>query len=127
MTVALSKAQGDVSQYTDRQAKATAQKADLEAELAEAQQLLAAEEAARIEFAAEVKQHSGSINVVKKDIQDLELAIQKVEQEKAGRDHTVSSLNDEIAQQDAVINKLNKEKKHIAENQSKSLEDLQCA
>ena len=50
-----------------------------------------------------------------------------MEQDKAGRDHNMSSLNDEIAQQDAVINKLNKEKKHISENQAKSSEDLQSA
>merc|ERR1711963_629273 len=61
------------------------------------------------------------------DIQDLELAIQKVETEKANRDHATSSLNDEIAQQDEVINKLNKEKKHISENAAKSTEDLQVA
>merc|ERR1712113_852452 len=101
----LAKAQGDVSQYTERQAKASAQKIELESQLAESQKTLAVEEASRIELAAEVKKHSGSINVVKKDIQDLELAIQKVEQEKANRDHAISSLNDEIAQQDEVINK----------------------
>ena len=127
MTTTLSKAQGDVSQYTERQAKASAQKADLESQLGDSQKVLAAEEASRIEMAAEVKKHGGSINVVKKDIQDLELSVQKVEQDKAGRDHNVSSLNDEIAQQDAVINKLNKEKKHISENQAKSSEDLQSA
>merc|ERR1712072_1385607 len=127
MNKTLAKAQGDMGQYTERQAKASAQKIELDAQLGESQKILAIEESSRIELAAEVKKHSGSINVVQKDIQDLELAIQKVEQDKASRDHTVSSLSDEIAQQDAVINKLNKEKKHIAENQSKSLEDLQCA
>merc|ERR1711963_1269589 len=127
LTATLAKAQGDISQYTERQAKATAEKAELESELSTSQKQLAAEEASRIELAAEVKKHSGSINVVKKDIQDLELAIQKVETEKANRDHTISSLNDEIAQQDEVINKLNKEKKHISENAAKSSEDLQVA
>ena len=33
---------------------------------------------------------------IKKDIEDLELAIQKIEQEKTNRDHTIHSLNDEI-------------------------------
>merc|ERR1719412_2309410 len=94
LTATLAKAQGDISQYTERQSKATAEKAEYEVELASQQQQLAAEEASRIELAAEVKKHSGSINVVKKDIQDLELAIQKVEQEKANRDHAISSLND---------------------------------
>merc|ERR1712200_312285 len=53
----LEQEQGNISIYTDRQAKAN-------------------------------KLKSGSINVVKKDIEDIELAIAKVEQEKANRDHT---------------------------------------
>merc|ERR1712038_547947 len=66
-------------------------------------------------------------NLFKKDIEDLELAIQKLEQEKTNRDHNIRSLNDEIANQDEIINKLNKEKKHAAENNSKASEDMQCA
>merc|ERR1712041_2018 len=71
-----------------------------------------------------VKAHSGSIGVVKKEIEDIELAIAKVELEKGNRDHTIKVLGDEIAEQDEVINKLNKEKKHIAETQAKSNDDM---
>merc|ERR1719233_1672006 len=120
----LEQEQGNISIYTDRQAKANKLKSETEVELATQQGILANEEASRTELAAEVKQHSGSINVVKKDIEDIELAIAKVEQEKANRDHSIRTLNDEVAEQDEVINKLNKEKKHVAENQAKSNEDL---
>merc|ERR1712088_850562 len=48
-------------------------------------------------------------------------------QEKTNRDHSIRTLNDEIANQDEVINKLNKEKKHASENSAKSCEDLQVA
>merc|ERR1711983_92591 len=65
--------------------------------------------------------------VIKKDIGDLEMAIQKLEQEKTNRDHSIRTLNDEIANQDEVINKLNKEKKHMSENSAKASEDLQVA
>merc|ERR1711874_31207 len=65
--------------------------------------------------------------VIKKDIGDIEMVIQKLEQEKTNRDHTIKSLNDEITNRDEVINKLNKEKKHISENSAKSSEDLQIA
>merc|ERR1739838_193404 len=78
----------------------------------------------RIALAAEVKAHGGSIGAVKKDIEDVELAITKVEQEKGNRDHTIKTLQDEIAEQDEVINKLNKEKRHLSATQSKSNEDL---
>merc|ERR1712226_1822295 len=39
----------------------------------------------------------------------------------------IKSLNNEITNQDEIINKLNKEKKHISENSAKSSEDLQGA
>merc|ERR1712042_50557 len=124
MTKQLSEEQGSVSIYTDRQTKALALKATTEAELAQQNDVLKNEENSRIGLAAEVKAHSGSIGAVKKDIEDIELAITKVEQEKGNRDHTIKVLQDEIAEQDEVINKLNKEKKHLSGAQAKSNEDL---
>merc|ERR1719205_67521 len=120
----LAEEQGNISVYTDRQTKATATKVQAEAELKEAQAVLSTEENSRIALSAEVKAHSGSVGVVKKEIEDIELAISKVELEKGNRDHTIKVLQDEIAEQDEVINKLNKEKKHIAETQAKSNDDM---
>merc|ERR1719434_102201 len=120
----LAEEQGNISVYTDRQTKATATKAQAESELKEAQAVLSSEESSRVALAAEVKAHSGSVGVVKKEIEDIELAIAKVELEKGNRDHTIKVLQDEIAEQDEVINKLNKEKKHIAETQAKSNDDM---
>merc|ERR1712106_804827 len=116
--------QGNISVYTDRQTKATGTKVQAEAELKEAQAVLSSEESSRVSLAGEVKSHSGSVGVVKKEIEDIELAISKVELEKGNRDHTIKVLQDEIADQDEVINKLNKEKKHIAETQAKSNDDM---
>merc|ERR1712080_522139 len=123
LTKQLEAEQGNISEYQVRQAKANAAKTEAENELATQQGILKNEEASRVELAAEVKNHGGSINAVKKDIDDINLAIQKIEQEKTNRDHTIRGLNDEISSQDEVINKLNKEKKHIAETQAKSAED----
>merc|ERR1712115_258043 len=81
----------------------------------------------RQDATAEKKRMEGEITVVKKDIEDLEMAVQKLEQEKTNRDHTIRSLSDEVAQQDEVINKLNKEKKMIGDNQAKAFEDLQAS
>merc|ERR1719412_1697566 len=127
MTKQLSEEQGSISVYTDRQTKALSVKASTEAELAGQVEVLKAEENSRVALAADVKAHSGSIGAVKKDIEDVELAITKVEQEKGNRDHTIKTLQDEIAEQDEVINKLNKEKKHLASTQAKSAEDLIAA
>lgn len=64
---------------------------------------------------------------LKKDIEDLELSIQKVEQDKATKDHQIRNLNEEIAHQDELINKLNKEKKNQGEINQKTGEELQAA
>merc|ERR1719210_2051720 len=122
----LEQEQGNLGEYTERQAKASAMKADLEVQLVEAGNKLVAMEATRQQATLDKKALEGDNVVIKKDIEDLELAIQKLEQEKTNRDHTIRSLNDEIANQDEVINKLNKEKKHAGETSSKASEDLQA-
>merc|ERR1712055_1193184 len=127
MSKQLAEEQGNISVYTDRQAKALEIKKETEVELAQAQKVLAAEEASRVEFAAQVKAHSGSIGAVKKDLEDVELGIVKGEQDKGNRDHTIKNLQSEVAEQDEVINKLNKEKKHLSATQAKSSEDLAAA
>jgi len=119
--------QGNMSQYTERQAKLNAQKADIETQLSAAGRKLTQMEEERQQATADKRDLEGENVIIKKDIEDLELAIQKLEQEKTNRDHVMRSLNDEIANQDEVINKLNKEKKHMGENNAKSVEDLQAA
>merc|ERR1711973_789488 len=119
--------QGNLGEYTERQAKASAMKADLEVQLVEAGNRLVAMEANRQQATLDKKALEGDNVAIKKDMEDLELAIQKLEQEKTNRDHTIRSLNDEIANQDEVLNKLNKEKKHLGENSAKAVEDLQVA
>ncbi len=119
--------QGNLSQYHERQAKTSAQKADLEIQLQDSQDKLTRTEQQRVQSTSDKKALEQECTAVKKDIEDLDIAIQKLEQEKTNRDHTIRSLNDEIANQDEVINKLNKEKKHISENGAKASEDLQVA
>merc|ERR1712020_338253 len=119
--------QGNLSQYTDQQDRALKLKADFENKLVDAGQKLIQCEEERIVATADKKVLEGENVIIKKDIEDIELAIQKLEQEKTNRDHTIRHLNDEIANQDEVINKLNKEKKHAAEVSAKANEDLQTA
>merc|ERR550539_1372502 len=119
--------QGNLGEYTSRQAMASSKKAELEVELTDAGNKLSRMERDRIAATGNKKSLEQENVVIKKDIEDLELAIQKLEQEKTNRDHSIRSLNDEIANQDEVINKLNKEKKHVSENNAKATEDLQAA
>merc|ERR1712061_858754 len=117
--------QGNLSQYTDQQTRATIQKAEFEKQLVLAGQKLIQMEEERVQATADKKVLEGENLVIKKDMEDIELAIQKLDQEKTNRDHTIGHLNDEIANQDEVINKLNKEKKHMGEVSAKATEDLQ--
>merc|ERR550539_676336 len=119
--------QGNLSEYTDRQAKAASAKVGLEAGLVSAGEKLVSMEQNRQQATLDKNALEGDNLVIKKDMEDVEMAIQKLEQEKTNRDHTIRTLNDEIANQDEVINKLNKEKKHASENSAKSAEDLQVA
>merc|ERR1719357_966472 len=123
----LEEKQGNMSQYTERQAKATAAKADLEKKLEAAGHLLIKRQEERDEANADKKTLEGETSVLRKDIEDLELAIQKLEQEKTNRDHIIRTLNDEVATQDEAINKVNKEKKHLSEQSAKSSEDFESA
>merc|ERR1719305_380419 len=117
--------QGNLGEYTERQAKASAAKADLEVQLADAGDKLITMEEQRQQAGLDKKALEADNLIIKKDIGDLELAIQKLEQEKTNRNHVIRHLNDEIASTDEIIAKLNKEKKHMSDNASKSVEDLQ--
>merc|ERR1712241_556922 len=119
--------QGNLSQYTDQQERAAKAKVDFEQKLVLAGQKLIQIEEERVQATADKKVLEGENLVIKKDMEDIELAIQKLDQEKTNRDHTIRHLNDEIANQDEVINKLNKEKKHAGETNAKANEDLQTA
>jgi len=123
----IEKEQGNMSEYHEKQAKYSAQKADLEIQLQDDQDLLVKIEQKRQLATNDKKSLEQECQAVKKDIDDVNMAIQKIEQEKTNRDHTIRSLNDEIANQDETINKLNKEKKHLSENAAKSSEDMQGA
>merc|ERR1712203_590722 len=72
--------QGNMGEYTERQAKASAMKADLEVQLQEAGQALINMEASRQAATGDKKTLEADNIIIKKDIEDLEIAIQKLEQ-----------------------------------------------
>merc|ERR1719495_2797497 len=75
----IEKEQGNLSQYHDRQAKCNSQKADLEIALTAAQNKLAQTEQNRISATADKKALEAESVVIKKDIADIEIIIQKLE------------------------------------------------
>ncbi|XP_042212114.1 myosin heavy chain, muscle-like isoform X2 [Homarus americanus] len=125
LLVALESTKGNVSEFLDKQSKLQSQKADLEGQLNETSERLHQEEEARNQLFQGKRKVEQEVTGLKKDLEDLELTIQKGEQDKATKDHQIRNLNDEIAHQDELINKINKEKKHLQECNQKTAEDLQ--
>ena len=119
--------QGDIISLQERQAKGAAQKADMELQLADYQERIKEEEARKEELISAKKAIEAEVSAVRGDCSDLEVQVQKVEQERANLDHQIRSLNDDITTKDELISKLNKEKKHIQEVNSKASEELAAA
>lgn len=90
--------QGDLGQYTTKIAKLQSQISQLEADLKGEQDTLNKEEKRRNEMTATKRRLEGDLGTFKKDIDDLELAIQKADVDKANKDYQIRSLNDNIAQ-----------------------------
>merc|ERR1719398_225781 len=82
LTKTLEEEQGNLSVYTDRQAKANKMKVEAEGKLAIEQTNLTNEEASRIELAAEVKRHAGSIGVVRRTLKILSLPSPRLSRKK---------------------------------------------
>merc|ERR1719373_441732 len=116
--------QGDLSSYQQDLARATTEKQAKEEELVKTTKLLADTEAKRNEMIEKKRRFENDLSSFRKDIDDINMSVQKAEQEKTNRDHTIRNLNDEIAHQDELINKLTKEKKYMQESQAKSSEEV---
>merc|ERR1712142_812158 len=110
--------QGDLSGFQQDLAKATNDRSEKEDELVATQKKLADTEAQRNDMMDKKRKFENDLSIFRKDIDDLNMSIQKAEQEKTNRDHTIRNLNDEIAHQDELINKLTKEKKYMQESQA---------
>jgi chromosome segregation ATPase len=108
LTRKLENEQGDLTQFRERQAKAAAQKADLEVQLEENRDKLEEQSEQRQQLSAEKQGLEHEVSSIKKEVSELEDRISKSEAEKTSRDHAMRSLNDEIANQDEMISKLNK-------------------
>merc|ERR1712106_160583 len=127
MMLRIENEQGDLSQYQQRLAESTEEKNKMEEELLQAQSLLAEKTEIRIGMTEKKKRLEGDLSSYRKDIDDMNMQVQKAENERTARDHQIRNLSDEIAHQDELINKLSKEKKYIQENQSKSSDELNSA
>merc|ERR1719195_517108 len=124
MIAQIEQEQGDLSSYQADLARANSEKSEKGDLLVVTQKKLADTEAKRNDMIEKKRRFEGDLSSFRKDIDDMNMQIQKNEQEKTNKDHTIRNLNDEIAHQDELINKLTKEKKYMQESQAKSSEEL---
>ncbi|KAK6058401.1 myosin head [Cooperia oncophora] len=111
----LEKEKANLQDAEERNQKLAALKADLDKQLAEVQDRLAEMEDRNSDLQRLKKKMEQEIAEHKKHAQDLELSLKKAESEKQARDHNIRSLQDEMANQDEAVARLNKEKKHQEE------------
>ena len=63
---------------------------------------------------------------LKEDVEDLENALAKADQEKVAQGNQIKTLQDDMAKQEDSIGKLSKEKKNLEEVQQQTVEKLQA-
>nr|XP_045582189.1 myosin heavy chain, muscle-like isoform X2 [Procambarus clarkii] len=125
MLTALESTKGNMSEFLDKQAKLQSQKHELEVQFNEISERLVKEEEARGSLSLEKKQTEQEIGNMRRDFEDMELSLQKAEQDKAARDHQIHNITEEIAHQEELLNKANKEKKHLQELGQKASDEFQ--
>ena len=116
--------QGDLGLYQEKLAKCSTQKADLEAQLVECQDKLAAEERNKAMAGDEKRSFDREIGNVKQDLADIQSRVERSNAEKSKLDGILRGLNDDVMHKDETIAKLNKEKKYASEHMGKASEDL---
>merc|ERR1711936_1126554 len=99
-------------------------KIELEGKVKELQERL--EEELTSELVGKKRKLEDEVSELKKDIDDLELTLAKVEKEKHATENKVKNLTEEVAQTEETIAKLQKEKKSLQEAHQQTLDDLQA-
>ena len=116
--------QGDLGAFQEKQAKMSAQKADLEVQLEENKKRLEQEEREKNNLVETKKVTERALGNIKQDHAEASARLQKSQQERDKLETALRGLNDEVVHQDEILTKMNKEKKHVADNMAKSAEEL---
>merc|ERR1712228_738724 len=98
--------QGDLGEYQEKQAKVSAQKADLEVQLEENKNNLERLERERASAGDGKKALEREMNNIRQDQADAQAKVQKSRQEKEKLDTILRGLNDEVVHQDEAITKM---------------------
>merc|ERR1711962_229824 len=118
------KTAGNAAAFIENQAVIAAQKLELEQQLNEASQRYDQEQSQRTLLIQMKKRIEGDVGSQKRELEDLEMSLQRLHQECDTKNHQIRVLNDEISGQEDVINKINREKKSLQEINQKNADDF---
>merc|ERR1712142_445313 len=124
MKVEVEQTAGNAAAFIENQALIAAQKAELEKQFNEAAQRFEQEQSQKALLMQQKKRIEGDVGSQKRDLEDLEMNLQRLNQEGDTKNHQIRVLHDEIAAQEEVINKINREKKSLQEINQRNADDF---
>merc|ERR1739842_215988 len=122
---ALEESKGGAAQYLAKEEKLLAEKADIEAQLKDATTRLDNETEAKNALFQAMKKTEAEVGKTKGDLEEMEAKLGAAQADKETKDAQLKNLGKEIAHQEELISKLNKEKKALLESNQRTSEDHQ--
>merc|ERR1711970_312918 len=122
---ALEESKGGAAQYHAKEEKLMAEKADIEGQLGDAKKRLESEMESKDNMYQAVKKAEANVDKLKGEFEDMEGKFLAAQKDRETKDAQLKNLSDEIAHQEELISKLNKEKKALFEANQKTSEDHQ--
>merc|ERR1719507_1665770 len=126
LVLALQSGGSAVQDIIDKTNRIEAQKNDLQKQLKETQARIASEEDAIANLDAQSGKVKQDADRLRASIHTLENGLQTTEEDKITKDNQIRTLKEELAHQEDLIGKLQKEKRGTGESRQKTEEDIQA-
>merc|ERR1711936_1535053 len=124
-TLALQSGGSAVQEIVDKTNRIEGMKNDLQKQVDELKNRIKGEEELRQSINAQGEKVKGEAGKLKGDIKSLESTLEQTEEDKMTKDSQIRTLREEIAHQEELISKLQKEKRSISDGKQKTEEDIQ--
>merc|ERR1712102_112965 len=125
LVLALQSGGSAVQDIIDKTNRIEAQKNDLQKQMDETQARIRAEEDQVASLQAQCSKVKADADKLAGDVKTLESTLEATEEDKMTKDNQIRTLKEEIAHQEDMIAKLQKEKRGVAEARQKTAEDIQ--
>merc|ERR1711997_919134 len=125
LVLALQSGGSAVQDIIDKTNRIEAQKDDLQKQMNDTQARIRAEEDLIASLEAQCSKVKADADKLAGDVKTLESTLEATEEDKMTKDNQIRTLKEEIAHQEDMIAKLQKEKRGVAEARQKTEEDIQ--